>query len=282
MESKTIDFIILGAQKGGSTWLYNNLNCHPEIYCPKKELHFFSNDTNYKKGINYYHSFYSDIDENKVIGEKTPEYLNLISPNNPQASIYTHKRIFDYNPDMKFIIVLRNPINRLISAANHMLRTNRITPFESLEDITFGKSSHKGEEFSLLENGKYASSIIKYYELFPKENFLIMFFEDEIKNGGLQTMQKVCKFLNISFDSGFFPKINLIENEYKMSFPALYMNHLFPNFRMINNRLNHLFKPYKLKLEEDLKNRLIEFYEKPNRNLIKLVGYLPSSWHSKR
>src|SRR5690606_11946368 len=69
------DFICIGAQKSGTTWLYENLKLHPDIFMPdKKELHYFN--LNYHTSLAYYNSYF-EKDSNRIKGEITPAYSTL-------------------------------------------------------------------------------------------------------------------------------------------------------------------------------------------------------------
>jgi hypothetical protein len=123
-----VDFLIIGAQKGGSTWLYNNLQGHPNVYTPKEEIHFFSSDANHAKGTPWYHGHFPSSKGNRIYGEKTPEYLTVIPTKNKKTSTETHNRILEYNRHMKLLVVLREPVARLRSAITHMYRTTGSHP----------------------------------------------------------------------------------------------------------------------------------------------------------
>ena len=108
-----IDFIIAGTQKGGTTALYEYFRLHQNIcMADKKELHFFDEDRYFeKKNPNYskYHRYFSPNEHSQIIGEATPIYMYW------NKSI---ERIHVYNPKIKLIIILRNPIDRAFSHWN--------------------------------------------------------------------------------------------------------------------------------------------------------------------
>ena len=106
------DFLIVGAQKAGTTSCYLYLREHPQIqmYCPK-EVQFFS--FNYHKGKNWYTShapLSSVIKQNTLLGEASPYYL--LHPHTP-------RRIHELIPSVKLIVLLRNPTTRAISHYYH-------------------------------------------------------------------------------------------------------------------------------------------------------------------
>ncbi len=104
--------MILGAQKAGTTALYIYLAKHPEIVAAEnKEPHFFDCPFRYSQGIEYYHSLFPYIDPKnpKITFDASGGYLA-----NPSA----YQKIYQYNPQLKLIVLLRNPIDRAFSAWN--------------------------------------------------------------------------------------------------------------------------------------------------------------------
>ena len=111
------DFLIIGAQKAGTTSLFQNLLKHPEVCLPEtKELHFF--DANFYRGPQWYvQQFPSRMNvERKITGEATPYYLF-----HPRAA----ERCFALFPDVRLIVMLRNPVDRAFSHYNHSVRSGR-------------------------------------------------------------------------------------------------------------------------------------------------------------
>ena len=112
------NFLICGASKSGTTTLQEVLCTHPDIFMPKKkrangrEIHFFNNDKNFAKGIEWYEKQFEGWNGEKAIGEKTPSYL--CTPCVPE-------RIHRFLPDVKLIFILRHPVdtyNQSISFLN--------------------------------------------------------------------------------------------------------------------------------------------------------------------
>jgi hypothetical protein len=273
-----VSFLIIGAQKGGSTWLYDNIRVHPQVFTPKEELHYFSSDANYQKGEAWYHRHFEDCGPSVIYGEKTPEYLPVIGTANEKTSTETHLRIRDYNKDMKLIVVLREPVSRLQSAVTHMYRTRRIAPWVKTGDLIEGKHRKAGEAFSLLEHGKYYENLSRYLEAFPPENVKILFFETDVLRKPVETLESVCSFLGITFKKEYFPEVERRKNENQMSWPALMLNALVPGLRFINNRLNHIFPAYKPKMASETRIFLQGYYRQSNQKLKQLTGYLPDNW----
>ena len=121
------DFLGIGAQKAGTSWLHKNLRCHPQIYMPKtKELHYF--DWRPHRSLNTYAREFAG-GEALVKGEITPYSASL-----PRWCIrYIHKLM----PDTKLILFLRNPIDRAWSQALMNLVVHGKREIEDVTDQEF-------------------------------------------------------------------------------------------------------------------------------------------------
>ncbi|MFI5363033.1 MAG: sulfotransferase domain-containing protein [Elusimicrobiota bacterium] len=100
-------FIVIGAQKAGTTALFQNLSRHPRIAPPiEKEIDFFSCGGRFRRGIDFYHSHFPTreaLGAEGVTYDVSPDYMV-----SPEAA----RRIFEYDPKMKLIAVLRDPVSR--------------------------------------------------------------------------------------------------------------------------------------------------------------------------
>lgn len=186
-------FIIIGAQRCGTTSLYDYLSHHPQIIpSPVKELFYF--DDYYTRPIEWYKSFFPtekereklerDLVASVITGEASPSYF--FHP-------YAAKRIKETLPDVKLILVLRDPIERAYSHYNHIKRLNREPlSFEEalekeLERITpdveklAKDENYKADlrrDYSYLTRGYYALQLKEWYKHFPKEQLLIIQSEE--------------------------------------------------------------------------------------------------------
>ncbi|MEA3445693.1 MAG: sulfotransferase domain-containing protein, partial [Bacteroidota bacterium] len=173
------DFIIIGAQKCGTTSLFAYLKQHSEIDLPEeKEIHYF--DNKYDKGIEWYKSQFPD-NSGKISGEATPYYL--FHP-------HVKERIFKHCPNTKLIVMLRNSTDRAYS--HFVMEKNRnnepLLTFEDAivaEPIRLEKEQNKinndpkycskiHQRFSYLSRGKYYSQITEWLKYFPLERFLFI------------------------------------------------------------------------------------------------------------
>jgi hypothetical protein len=202
---KKPDFIIIGAQKCGTTTLFQHLRKHPDTRLPKKkkELHFF--DTHYAAGLDWYLNHFNREGKPEVpfcTGEASPYYF--FHPLVPA-------RIYSAFPGIKLILLLRNPANRSYSQYHHMKRYHRISlSFEHCiklesEIIKGRKEAFFTEEyhsdmmyrrFSFLARSRYAEQLASWYDFFPKEQILIIRSEDYFANPET-TFRIIFQFLDL-------------------------------------------------------------------------------------
>lgn len=149
-----------------------------------KEVHFF--DNNFNKGIGWYEKFFSEC-EQVAIGEATPAYL--CNKNIPSL-------IHQYLPNCKLIVSLRDPVSRAYS--HYWYRMAEIK--KQKNDISF--EEYLNNNLPVMKEGLYGESLSRYYKLFPKENILVMRYED-IKLNPEDYMYSVFNFLGV--DEGFIP-----------------------------------------------------------------------------
>ena len=201
-------FIIAGAQKSGTTALFNILSQHKDILPPiKKELNYFNNDpiyNKYKNKLRYYHSYFSvSLPFSKKIGlESTPLYLY-----HPDVA----RRIYSYNPNIKIIIVLRDPVKRLISAWNfyrskhpdvfYQYYPKNITLSELINgDIrNFENINYNSNPISLLRVGVYYEQLQRFFEQFSKDQILVLDY-DQLKSNYDLVIREILDFLGLSFE----------------------------------------------------------------------------------
>jgi len=177
MTTKT-DFFIVGAPKAGTTSLHDVLIQHPEIFLPElKEPNFFTADEIKQQNLYY----------NEKLVETPEEYQKLFSATQKklkgEASVSylfypsTAKRIQNYNPEAKIIIILRHPVQRAIS---HYQMDHRLGLINSSLETVFrnkDKPEFKNyfQQYFLL--GCYFNQVSRYFEAFPENQIKIYFFE---------------------------------------------------------------------------------------------------------
>jgi hypothetical protein len=199
-------FIIVGVQKGGTTSLFEYLSHHPGILPPfRKEIKYF--DFNYAFGKGWYQANFPLRRKmnlnNAITGEASPNYI--FHPNGLE-------RIAQILPGIKVIAILRNPVTRAYSHYQHMLEQGREdlpfeTAIEAEEERLQGEaekiaadSRHPQDEYfnhSYLARGRYIEQVPKLFEIFPKENILILKSEDLYARTA-EIYHETLAFLNLS------------------------------------------------------------------------------------
>ena len=198
-------FFIVGAQKAGTTSLFNYVRMHPRIKGSQpKEVHYFDGglnpgNDNYLKGDNWYKAHFPLISKSvDHIGEASPSYLYC----NKVAA-----RIHSYSSNAKIIIILRTPEERAISHFLHSRRKgfekrDMLTAFTEEKDMllsgrSFTLGTHEYFNHSYLSRGLYAFQIQKYTEIFSHKHTLILTSNELFKNPN-QTVRKTFEFLNVA------------------------------------------------------------------------------------
>lgn len=225
---KKVDFIICGTQKGGTTALYSYVSEHPEIsMASRKEVHFFDNDSLFLFNYSFYpiyHSFFNFKQKNKIFGEATPIYMFWKK---------SPVRMWKYNPDLKLILILRNPVDRAFSNWN-MNRNRNIehnTFLDSLKKENFldEKSNMHQSRMSYISRGFYSQQIKRIWDYFPKEQTLILKNEELLANP-TDTLNRVYKFLNIGCVENVERRI-VFSNEYKRDMSSYEKEYLINIYR---------------------------------------------------
>lgn len=273
-----LDFLVIGSQKAGTTTVHEILKRHKAIFMPeKKELNYFFHASEYAKGESYYHSYFQDAREDQIKGEASPGYI---------AHPDSLKRIFNYNPKIKLILTIRNPIDR---AYSQYWQKRRYLKVSETFDALLGDLDHNlytpGTN-GLISRGLYIEYIEQYLKYFPREQLLILDF-DELKASPIKFFEKISNFLNITaLEPCLFE--NTVYNK------ALYYNNPFYKFFFKHPQFLK-FYPKRLKralffgskvafnyepIDPSAKQTLIEYYKPYNRRLADFLGKDLSHWEA--
>lgn len=257
-------FLIVGAQKAGTTSLHQYLTANPCFFgAVEKELSFFDQDVNFNRGRAWYLSHFpirARFRQPYQMFEATPEYLYY-----PQAP----NRIREFNRDVRIIILLRDPVDRAFSAWNMMcyrgangFRVSKeqfdvateisLNEFHSQNPLPSFESCARNEietiekgcpplEPGFIRRGLYADQVQRYFELFDREQILIMDFRSFKKSPG-ESLKKVTDFLQM---------------------PAFDWGNDFPVF---------LKGEYKERISDESRTLLSNFYRPHNQSLYSLLG----------
>ena len=177
---RAANLFCIGCPKSGTTTLFKILCQHSQIHTPKFKEPFFFNNSNYQNGIDWYaNTYYDDIKNEKWILDFTPSYL------------YSDEALFRINEyskgkDLKFIVMLRNPVERAYSHYLHTLR-------DGLEDLDFNDAIQAESErllnyennllsqlkYSYIYQSLYHKHLSKYFESFGRNNFFVINYDSQ-------------------------------------------------------------------------------------------------------
>ena len=230
------NFVIIGAQKSASTFIQACLSEHSEIYMPSGETAFFESPDYENNSISSLEKLFEGR-EGKLLGIKRPAYIG--KPEVPD-------RISNVLPNAKLIAVLRNPVERAISAYHHNIKYGFIPPLKiedgmrMILDGIYNEKYKRSQE--IIEFGKYYKYLTEYKKFFEKRNILVLLHED-IVNDKLGAIQKVFSFLGIELHN--IPKsLNSTPQEVQYNITRLrlmsWRNHLIYLYNHDRTRL--LFK----------------------------------------
>jgi hypothetical protein len=281
----TLDFIIVGAEKAGTTFLSKTLRQSSEVYIPERETRHFRNP------------FYPEREklddifagkEGVKLGIKHPSYLGREE---------VPERIHQHNPAVKLIVILRNPVERAISSYLHYINHGQIPlvhPNEGLQTL-FDLRRDVPKYNDILEFGLYFKYIRLYLTHFNRENMLILEFEDFFK--GDVPFSRVTDFLGIA-PIASVPRKPVNEGTYNwneciLSFArALMFNAYDDLLNIVGPRRHPYLESYdrewpNLKLEmstspvriRDEVRRLLHDFYKDDMNALKSSGiFKPVNW----
>ena len=240
------NFVILGSMKCGTTSLYKYIGQHPQFLpCARKEIYFFSHK--YNRGINWYLAQFPPLTEenNFFTGEASISYFDQPG---------TAKRMLENFPNIKLIIILRNPVERTISHYHHIVERHPDIESHSFEEAICSEIdilkkldtpySRACSSYEYLHKGYVLRSLYVYFlpewmTVFPREQFLILKSEDLYKYPA-PTMKRVFQFLELP--------------EYQLAQYSQYNSGAYAS--NISNELYHtlseFFRPHNQKLEDYL------------------------------
>jgi hypothetical protein len=196
------NFLIIGAARCGTSTLYTYLQSHPQIYLrPNKrpEPHFFFKDDEYLKGIDYYlRSYFPVSGVWRAIGEASTSYI---------FGSAVPARIFRHLPDVRLVVMLRNPIDRAFSNYWHSVRSG-------LEKLDFATAIERERvrnleiegtglaaimPYSYVARGFYHAQLNNFLSVFKHAQLLVLIFDD-FRQRPDQVLQRVYEFLRVDHD----------------------------------------------------------------------------------
>jgi Sulfotransferase domain len=193
------DFLILGAQKAGTTALYAYLRRHPTITGPSwKEVSYF--DRQYARGVAWYRGNFPLRSARRIVGEASPSYLF-----HPQAP----ERARAVVPEARLIVLVRDPVERAHSHYQHERSLGREPlsfeeALEREEERLAGELERMGDDpryfshawwnYTYLARGRYAEQLERWLACFPREQLLVL-ANEELAAEPAETYARVLAFL---------------------------------------------------------------------------------------
>ena len=240
------NFLLIGAQRCATSWMYFCLKEHPDIFLPFiKEIHFFS--SYYEKGLKWYKRYFNAWSGQKAIGEISPGYLYI---EKVPGCIYKHLK------DVRLVVCFRNPIERAYSQYNKHLRTG-------LSLGSFEEAMEKDPQY--VQRGLYFKQINRYLKLFPRDRILVLIYED-IQKDPLSFIKNIYNFLEV--DADFVPSCcaDIIPSEnLKSAYTYIHRTSSFLKERMYLSVLINLIKKTHLqKMFDRFFNSKVAFSMRPS------------------
>lgn len=286
---RPIDLLIAGAQKAGTTSLTDYLAQHPAICAHERsEISFFIDDEEHGRGWGAsFDRFYGHCRPDAVLLAKSVAVL---------GSSALMARVYAHNPAIRIIVVLRNPVDRAVSAYRYAVRKGLETIDTFDEAVEAPLSRHGGDTVrvrntSYLAQGAYLSHVRRLYELFGRDQVLIHLYED-LASDPIGVCARTFVFAGV--ESGFLPEVGRRRNTsaaprsrrlarvlssqhpLKRAVREALPSRFAIALRRTLDRLNRGSAPEAISPET--RARLAAYYARQNEQLGVLIGRDLSSW----
>ncbi len=200
---KSLDFLVIGAAKAGTTALFHYLRPHPQIFLPAgKEIPFFDDDIWFHRGWEAFaREFFAEAPLDSLWGKITPRYMR-----DPRVA----ERLYSVMPQLHVIAILRNPVDRAYSHYRMLVRMGQEQrPFGRLvadqlqdDELTRARTTPLPGTSSLLAQGEYGRILKQYVSIYPPEQLLVH-FADDLEQRPQVVIDSILKFLGL--EPGYVP-----------------------------------------------------------------------------
>ena len=199
------NFIGLGAQKCASSWIHMVLEDHPEVFVSQpKELDFFTHHFN--RGYSWYEHFFVAAGTAQAIGEVSPSYF--CDPLAPQ-------RVHQYNPEIKLILALRDPVRRAFSNHLHEIRKGHFFG----ADLRFEAGLASNPMY--LFQSRYGAHLDQWLKVFPQDQLLVV-FQEEVQSDPSREARRIYEFLGVDADHQSAHLFDRVHESVGARHPALF------------------------------------------------------------
>ncbi|MRJ42984.1 MULTISPECIES: sulfotransferase domain-containing protein [Idiomarina] len=211
-----LDFAIIGAQKAASTTIQHYLNSHSKVVLPLGEFAIFESP-DFEQGRVDRELDDRFVHNEKLVGLKRPNIL---------GDLRAISRLFQHSPNCKVIVVLRDPVDRFVSAYFHVVNSGKL-PVKNIntavEEIFYGNYLDKHPAgISLLHYGLYFDSLF-FAESLAQPNSLFLTNQNRIRSNTVAELKRVSDFLGITYES--FSKSERVKNRGSYDYrKAIFLN----------------------------------------------------------
>lgn len=267
------DFVIVGAQRCGTTSLYRYLDGHAGVFmAATKELHFF--DRHFAQGLGWYRAQFESARTDQLAGEATPRYM---------SDGLAIERLATAVPDARLVAILRNPVDRAYS--HYWMERARGREQLSFEDAVAAEEARDDPEVlpAYLGQGRYLRQLQRITDRFPREQLLVLLFDDLCRDAAA-TFSGLCRFLGVD-DRITPPVVGRRVNEF-VSFRSLWLRRLTKlvppsvpvlsrGLGRLNSRSGDAYPP----LDPTTRAELVGRFDADNRALAQWLGRDLGIWN---
>lgn len=267
------NFVIIGAQKSGTTSLFAYLRDHPDVFlAPGKEIHYF--DRHFDEGLDWYKAKFANVANEHAIGEATPNYMYFGEGVSRMAEVL---------PNARLIAILRNPVDRAYSHYWHSRSRGR-------EKLEFAKAiaaeperlatgdHHQLRCHSYLDRGRYLAQLKRVCQFYPREALLVILFE-ELCHAPAETFRTVFRFLEV--DNAFVPSSLGVAHHRQVPARSLKLRAItrrIPPLHRLIDPLNTPASSYPA-MNPGVRAELLSLFDKDNAALAEWLGRDLSAWN---
>ncbi|BAO76194.1 sulfotransferase domain-containing protein [Winogradskyella sp. PG-2] len=281
------NFIVAGVAKCGTSSLCNYLNLHPDVFMTKpKELNFFGREGVENKLEAYGKHF--EGSEGKIAGEGSVSYMLY--------SKLAAQQIKTYIPNVKLIVMLRNPLDRFYSDFWYNVNRGAVVYqkglFEGVIDNTIRVNDSKARKMSyresLISKGDYATHLKDYFKHINRDQIKIIFFED-FKKDRQAVLDSVFEFIGVKnanievpnkiYNKTMYPgKLNFVYTTWKKIKPLLPQKWMLKHKSTLIKLKSTFFSDKKPKFDKNSRSKLLAIYKDSIHELELMLDKDLSHW----